>query len=52
MTQILEENQTSQQVNKTIGIEDDIQFILRLGYLKHYPEPVTLRRPVNWFVHS
>jgi hypothetical protein len=50
MTQILEEPETKQEVNSSIGISDNIQFILRLGYLKKYPVPVTLRRPVNWFV--
>ncbi len=52
MTQILEEPETKQQVNSSIGINDNIQFILRLGYLKNYPEPVTVRRPVNWFVRK
>lgn len=52
MTQVLEENETRQQINNSIGINNDIQFILRLGYLKKYPEPVTLRRPVNWFVSA
>jgi len=28
------------------------QFLLRVGYLKRYPEPVSLRRPVNWFVQK
>lgn len=50
MTQILEEMETEKQVNKSLGITDEIQFIIRTGYLKNYPEPVTLRRPVNWFV--
>lgn len=52
MTQILEETETKQQVNSSIGISDGIQFILRAGYLKNYPEPVTLRRPLNWFVKN
>jgi hypothetical protein len=50
MTQILEEAESKNQANTSTGISDEIQFILRLGYLKNYPEPVTLRRPVNWFV--
>ena len=50
MTQILEESATSQVVNQSIGISDNIQFILRVGYIKTYPQPVSLRRPVNWFV--
>ena len=50
ITQILEEPETKQMINASTGINNSIQFILRLGYLKNYPEPVTLRRPVNWFV--
>ena len=52
MTQILEESQTKQGLNQSIGISDNIQFILRVGYLKNYPDPVSLRRPVDWFVRS
>jgi hypothetical protein len=52
MTQILEETETRKQVNTSIGVSDELQFILRVGYLKHYPQPVTLRRPVNWIVHT
>ena len=52
MTQILEEVSTKQTLNQPIGIADNIQFILRMGYLKNYPEPVSLRRPVDWFVRS
>jgi len=25
------------------------QMVLRVGYLDHYPDPVSLRRPVHWF---
>jgi len=52
MTQILEEPSTKQALNQSIGITDNIQFILRVGYLKEYPDPVSLRRPVDWFVKS
>lgn len=50
MTQILEESSTKQQLNQGIGINENIQFILRVGYVKNYPQPVSLRRPVDWFV--
>ncbi len=50
MSQILEEASTRQIINQSIGITDNIQFTLRMGYLKNYPEPVSLRRPVAWFV--
>ena len=52
MTQILEESSTREQLNQSIGISENIQFILRVGYLKNYPQPVSLRRPVNCFVRK
>ena len=52
MTQILEESSTRQTLNQSVGISEDIQFILRMGYLKNYPPPVSLRRPVDWFVRK
>jgi hypothetical protein len=52
MTQILEESSTRQMLNQAVGISENIQFILRTGYLKNYPEPVSLHRPVDWFVRS
>jgi hypothetical protein len=52
MTQILEEISTRQQLNQAIAVSENIQFILRVGYLKDYPQPVSLRRPVNWFIRS
>lgn len=52
MTQIIEEASTNQFINNFIGINEPIQFILRTGYLKNYPEPVTLRRSVEQFVST
>jgi hypothetical protein len=52
MTQILEEPSTNQQLNQGIGINENIQFILRTGYVKDYPQPASLRRPVEWFIQS
>jgi hypothetical protein len=50
MTQMLEEEKTRKLVNTSIGINKNIQFLLRVGYVEKYPEPVTLRRPLDWFV--
>ncbi|MFM9947113.1 MAG: Acg family FMN-binding oxidoreductase [Saprospiraceae bacterium] len=50
MTQILEEITTNAELNSSIGIKDPIQFILRTGYVKKYPQPVSLRRAVDGFV--
>ncbi len=52
MTQILEEPSTMQILNSSIGIGGSIQFILRIGYVKNYLQPVSLRRPVDWFVRT
>ncbi|NIJ52594.1 Acg family FMN-binding oxidoreductase [Dyadobacter arcticus] len=50
MTQILEEPSMHQQFVQSIGMGSEAQFILRTGYLKHYPDPVSLRRPLGTFV--
>jgi hypothetical protein len=52
MTQILEESSTRETLNNSIGISENIQFIMRAGYVKNYPPPVSLRRPVEWFVRK
>ncbi|MEH2189072.1 MAG: nitroreductase [Nostoc sp.] len=52
MTQILEEASTRETLNQSIGISENIQFILRSGYVKNYPSPVSLRRPVDWFIQK
>ena len=52
MTQILEETTTNAELNSAIGINDPVQFILRTGYVKTYPQPVSLRRSVDGFVRT
>lgn len=52
MTQILEESSTRHSLPATIGLEDPVQFILRVGYVAAYPPPISLRRPVAWFVRK
>jgi hypothetical protein len=52
MTQLLEESSIANSVNESTGISNPIQFVLRTGYIKNYPAPVSLRRPVDWFVRS
>jgi hypothetical protein len=47
MTQILEEDLWRRELDVHAGIVP--QFILRLGYLNAYPDPVSPRRPVSWF---
>ncbi len=52
MTQIIEETETNRLLNNAVGITEPIQFILRTGYLKDYPEPVSLRRSVEHFIRT
>lgn len=52
MTQMLEEDPWKKQVARELGIDGEVQWILRLGYLKSYPDPVSLRMPVSWFVQA
>jgi len=52
MTQMLEETQWKNSVADELGLAGRAQFILRVGYLEKYPDPVTLRRPVSSFVRS
>jgi hypothetical protein len=50
MTQILEEPQGIEQIIANHSNHIFPQFVLRVGYLEKYPDPVTLRRPVERFV--
>ncbi len=52
MTQMLEEETWKNKVAKELGITGEVQWILRIGYLGSYPDPVSLRRPVSWFVQT
>lgn len=52
MTQMLEEEAWKNKVAKELGITGEAQWILRIGYLESYPDPVSLRRPVSWFVQT
>ena len=52
MTQILEEPATCAILNQAVGITESVQFILRAGYVNDYPPPVSMRRPVGWFLRT
>ncbi len=52
MTQILEEPALHQSAHRFIKVGHHIQFILRVGYLKKYPPPVSPRRPVETFIKA
>jgi hypothetical protein len=50
MTQLLEETPSAANVARTLGIGGTPQFILRVGYVNNYPDPVSPRMPVGNFV--
>lgn len=50
MSQILEEEPWNRGVASALGITENIQFVLRAGYISSYPKPVSLRRPPYCFV--
>ena len=50
MTQMLEEETWRKEIASKHRPGLLPQFILRVGYLDSYPDPVSLRRPVSWFV--
>jgi hypothetical protein len=50
MTQFLEEKEGIDQIAAHHHADMHPQFILRVGYLATYPRPVSLRRPVDWFL--
>jgi len=52
MTQILEETAPRQALHSSIGMGDNVQFILRTGYVTNYPKPVSLRRPIDRFIRT
>jgi len=52
MTQMLEEKTWRDEIASQHDPDMIPQFILRVGYLDTYPDPVSLRRPVSWFLHT
>ncbi|MFD2787199.1 Acg family FMN-binding oxidoreductase [Hymenobacter rubripertinctus] len=52
MSQLLEETPGTLGAARRLGLPGPVQFVLRLGYVTHYPVPVSLRRPVEWFVQT
>lgn len=52
MTQTLEEKRGQKNIRENHHPTTIPQFMLRVGYLEKYPDPVSLRRPVEWFVRA
>ena len=49
MNQIIEENDFEKSGNKFLGFNGEVTFVARIGYVNHYPVPVSVRRPVKSF---
>lgn len=52
MTQLLEETPGTQTITRALGIDGVPQFILRVGYVRSYPDPVSPRMPVSAFTRN
>jgi hypothetical protein len=52
MTQYLEEDKGKKDFFSHHGQSIHPQFILRVGYLTKYPDPMSPRRPVGWFLRA
>jgi hypothetical protein len=52
MSQLLEEVPGTLGAARRLGLPGPAQFVLRLGYVEDYPAPVSVRRPVEWFVRT
>lgn len=52
MSQALEEPSYRAHLATALGLAEPVQFILRASPVASYPAPVSLRRPVAWFVGS
>lgn len=47
MTQAIEEAAIAKALPSALGITGEIQLLLRVGYVSHYPRPVSLRMPLE-----
>ena len=49
MSQMLEEAPWRDEVQQQFAVSGPVQFIVRVGAVEEYPDPVSLRRPPQWF---
>ena len=49
MSQVLEEAPWRHRAADALGLDREPQYLLRVGYVGDYPEPVSMRRPVEDF---
>lgn len=49
MSQSIEEQEPGKDFSNLFGLQGKMMFVARIGYVANYPEPVSLRRPVDCF---
>lgn len=49
MSQTIEESEPGTGNSNFLGFQGKLMFVARIGYVKDYPQPVSLRRPVESF---
>jgi len=49
MNQMIEEQPFEKDANTYLNLNGSIQFVARIGYIKNYPKPVSVRRDVESF---
>ena len=52
MSQALEETPDHRVLARELGLDDFPQFLLRIGYVQTYPDPVSPRMPASWFIRN
>lgn len=52
MTQMLEESPWKDTMRQELGLREQIQFIIRVGYVEEYLPPASLRMPLGSIVNS
>lgn len=52
MSQMLEEEAGKRELSDHFGVGQIPQMLLRIGYVDNQPDPVSLRRPPQWFIKA
>lgn len=52
MNQLIEEESFETQVNETLGLNQPIHLVARIGYVDTYPEAISVRREIQSFIRD
>ncbi len=50
MNQMIEDPEFEKKANDFLGLNEPIQLVARIGYVKNYPNPVSVRRDIHDFI--